>query len=73
MGVKWLSKLQCKWCGEAARVGIEKDGRGNTYRIICEGCGIMEQVAFHYPAGVEVTELLNKLARHIGEDLEERP
>ena len=60
MATKWVTELECQWCGEFARVGIEKDGLGNTYRMICDACGIMEQTAFHFPAGEKTTKLIKE-------------
>ena len=42
MAVKWVGKLECRWCGKPARVGIEKDGQGNTTELSVTPCGIME-------------------------------
>jgi hypothetical protein len=68
MATKWIGTVECKWCGHQARAGIEKDGKGQTYRIVCGpiygGCGIMEQVAFHHPAGEEIGRLLKREEVH---------
>jgi len=58
MATKWVGEIVCAWCDAQVRVGIEKDGRGSTYRLICPSCGIMSQVAFHYPAGQQITQIL---------------
>ncbi|MDP6496000.1 MAG: hypothetical protein QGI09_11445 [Dehalococcoidia bacterium] len=60
MATKWVGMLVCQWCGKQARVGIEKEGQGTTYRVMCPECGIMEQVAFHYPAGEKITRILEQ-------------
>ena len=39
-----------------ARVGIEKDGHGNTYRVQCTDCGMMSQVGFNYPGGERIRQ-----------------
>ncbi len=63
MGTKWAETLiHCRWCGDEARVGIEKDGKGNTYRVMCSTCGIMLQVGFTYPAGLEIATELSRPA-----------
>ena len=41
---KWIDEIECPWCEGKARVGIEKDGAGNTYRVMCSECGAMTQV-----------------------------
>ena len=58
MATKWVSTMDCKWCQGTARVGIEKDGRGQTYRVICAECGISEQAGMSFPAGEEITRFL---------------
>ena len=58
MATKWIGTIACRWCGKRCRVGIEKDGRGNTYRLICSTCGLMGQTAFHYPAGEDLAREL---------------
>ncbi len=50
--------MQCKWCQGEARVGIEKDGQGQTYRVICAECGISEQAGMNFPAGQEITRIV---------------
>ena len=63
MATKWIGALDCKWCGKEARVGIEKDGHGKTYRVICDSCGISEQAGFSTPAGEAPASLLFAGAR----------
>lgn len=53
--------MVCKWCKGMARVGIEKDGHGQTYRVICAQCGITEQAGMTFPAGEEITRMLEEL------------
>ena len=60
MATKWVGTVVCAWCNEPTRAGIEKDGKGSTYRLICDSCGMMGQVAFHYPAGQKITALLRR-------------
>ena len=58
MATKWIDTIECQWCGGQARAGIEKDGKGNTYRVICRSCGIAEQVGMGYPAGQKIDQML---------------
>jgi len=58
LATKWVSTMDCKWCQGTARVGIEKDGQGRAYRLICAGCGISEQAGMSFPAGKEITRFL---------------
>ena len=67
MAVKWVGEINCRWCGKSARVGIEKDGQGNTYRAICDSCGINEQAGFAYPAGQKIKELLDDQSLSLAE------
>ena len=61
MATKWLGEIRCRWCDtSAARVGVEKDGEGKTYRVQCTECGVMSQVAFHYPAGKMIADELDR-------------
>jgi hypothetical protein len=60
MATKWIDEFECLWCESKARVGIEKDGTGNTCRVMCSGCGAMTQVAKHYPAGKRISQMMNK-------------
>jgi len=63
MATKWINTIKCQWCGGEARVGIEKDGLGSTYRVMCKSCGIAEQAGMRFPAGEKIAELLaNKRA-----------
>jgi len=58
LATKWVSTMKCKWCQGEARVGIEKDGQGQTYRVICAECGISEQAGMNFPAGQEITRIV---------------
>ena len=58
MATKWINTIKCQWCGGEARAGIERDGEGNTYRVICRSCGIAEQVGMGYPAGKKIDQML---------------
>ena len=58
VAVKWMGTIPCRWCGKDARAGIEKDGKGSTYRAICDWCGINEQAGIAFPAGKKIIELL---------------
>ena len=60
MATKWIGVLNCRWCDKEARVGIEKEGHGNTYRVICDSCGISEQAGFSIPAGEQIAESLTR-------------
>ena len=60
MATKWINTIKCQWCGGEARAGIERDGEGNTYRVICRLCGIAEQVGMGYPAGQKIAKLLKE-------------
>ena len=51
--------MKCPWCGEPARAGIEKDGLGKTYRLICDTCGLNAQVGIRTPAGRKVKNALH--------------
>jgi len=70
MATKWIDAIECKWCGRPARVGIEKDGRGNTYRVICNSCGVVVQVGRHYPARERITQLLEEKADSLADYLQ---
>ena len=58
MAVFWKGRMLCPWCQESARVGIEKDGIGKTYRLICDTCGLNAQVGMRTPAGRKVASAL---------------
>ena len=58
MATKWEGEITCRWCGYAARAGIEKDGLGRTYRVMCETCGVTAQVGFDTIAGDKIARLL---------------
>ena len=60
MATKWINTITCQWCGGEARAGIEKDGLGNTYRVICRSCGIAEQAGMGFPAGEKIALLLKQ-------------
>ena len=60
MATKWIDTIKCQWCGGEARAGIERDGLGSTYRVICRSCGISEQAGMAYPAGQKIAELLTE-------------
>ena len=63
MATKWVGQIPCGWCdAPAARTGIERDGEGRTFRVHCRECGLMAQVAFHYPAGRLIAAALAKPA-----------
>ena len=64
MAVKWLGKVRCRYCDAEARVGRERDGLGQTFRVICR-CGANVQVGIHTPAGEQVAGALERwLAWH---------
>ena len=69
MATKWIGEINCQWCGKSARVGIEKDGQGNTYRVICDFCGISEQAGFTFPAGRKIKELLEEQSESLADAL----
>ena len=54
IAMKRVGSIPCRWCQNKTKVGIEKDGMGSTYRIMCPGCGVMTQVGFNYPAGQRI-------------------
>lgn len=54
MAVKWKGEVPCRWCGWPARAGVEKDGEGRTYRVMCPKCGVVSQIAFRAPAGERI-------------------
>ena len=58
MATKWIDTIKCQWCGGEARAGIERDGHGSTYRVICRSCGISEQAGMAYPAGQKIDQML---------------
>ena len=60
MATKWVGHIKCVWCGGQERVGIEKDGEGRCYRLICNECSVVEQIARDRAAGKMVSELLNR-------------
>ena len=62
MATKWIGELACRWCEHLARVGIEKDGAGRTYRVHCEHCGVHEQVGMSWPTGKRIAWLLDLMA-----------
>ena len=64
MAVKWLGEIKCAWCGKNAKAGIEKDGLGRTYRVICPGCGISSQSGFDYPSGRMIAKALSNRSEH---------
>ena len=63
MATKWVGNIPCRWCPDRTKVGIEKDGLGSTYRVMCSSCGIMIQVGFNYPAGQQITKELRSAGR----------
>ncbi len=67
MAVKWLGEIQCPWCDGKARAGVEKDGNGRTYRVICVGCGATTQAGRNLPAGRKIAQLLEAEDSHGGE------
>ncbi len=69
MATKWIDEIKCLWCEGKARVGIEKDGTGNTYRVMCSGCGVMTQVGKHYPAGEKITQMMIRTVSEPGKYL----
>ncbi len=58
MATKWTGTFLCRWCEAKARAGIEKDGKGRTYRVMCPSCGVSEQMGMNQPAGLKVARLL---------------
>lgn len=56
MATKWVGGVPCRWCQDRAKVGIEKDGLGSTYRVMCPSSGVMTRVGFNYPAGQSLAE-----------------
>ena len=58
MATKWIETIACQWCGGEARVGIEKDGLGSTYRVMCRSCGIAEQAGMAFPAGQKIAAII---------------
>ena len=73
LATKWVSTIECKWCRESARVGIEKDGQGQTYRVMCKTCGINEQAGMTFPAGEQITRDLEKRLGNFWEPVLNRP
>ena len=67
MATKWIDTLTCQGCGGEARAGIEKDGLGSTYRVLCRSCGISEQVGMGYPAGQKIDQMLKAKQNRFGE------
>ena len=59
MATMWMGAILCKWCDQQARAGIEKNGQGKTYRVMCRNCGISSQVGMDLPAGRKVALLLS--------------
>ena len=59
MAVYWKGRMKCPWCQESARAGIEKDGLGKTFRVICDTCGLNAQVGLRTPAGRKVQYALH--------------
>ena len=68
MATKWIGELACKWCEKESRVGIEKDGEGRTYRVMCGYCGIVEQAGFSTAAGQQIAKALEQAANGAGSD-----
>ena len=60
MAVKWIGEIKCPWCGSTSRVGIERDGQGRCFRVICDnGCGAVTQAGRELVAGQKIQALLN--------------
>ena len=59
MATKWMGTILCRWCDGEAKAGIEKDGKGRTYRVMCSTCGVSEQMGRELPAGKMVASLLS--------------
>ena len=68
MATKWIGERACKWCEKESRVGIEKDGEGRTYRVMCGYCGIVEQAGFSTAAGQEIAKALEQTANGAGRE-----
>ena len=68
MATKWIEELACKWCERECRVGIEKDGEGRTYRVMCGYCGIVEQAGFSTSAGQQIAVALKQAATGAASD-----
>ena len=60
MAVKWIGEINCVWCGSSSRVGIEGDGQGRCFRVICDnGCGAVTQAGRELVVGQKIQALLN--------------
>ena len=58
--VKWIGEINCVWCGSSSRVGIEGDGQGRCFRVICDnGCGAVTKVGRELVVGQKIQALLN--------------
>ena len=58
--VKWIGEISCVWCGSSSRVGIEGDGQGRCFRVICDnGCGAVTQAGRELVVGQKIQALLN--------------
>ncbi len=60
VAVKWIGEINCVWCGRSSRVGIEGDGQGRCFRVICDnGCGAVTQAGRELVVGQKIQALLN--------------
>jgi hypothetical protein len=57
MATKWVGAIECLWCGGKARAGIEQDGEGRCYRVVCT-CGANTQAGRDFPTGIKIAQML---------------
>jgi len=67
MAVKWMGEIECFLCGEKANAGIEKDGVGRTWQVICPSCGASTQAGRNLVAGGVIAKALEKESDDPGE------